>query len=79
MEEKGRNKIKGEEDLSMEEDKTKEERYNEVLIAHKSLDEKVKKLNEKLHLTVEEEMELAQLKKKKLYLKDLMERIKQEP
>ena len=63
----------------MEEDKTKEERYNEVLIAHKSLDEKVKKLNEKPHLTVEEEMELAQLKKKKLYLKDLMERIKQEP
>ena len=63
----------------MDEDKTKEERYNEVLMAHKALDEKVKKLNEKLHLTNEEEMELTRLKKKKLYLKDLMERIKQEP
>ena len=63
----------------MEEIKSKEERYNEVLTAHKALDEKVKKLNEKFHLTDEEEMELTLLKKKKLYLKDLMERIKQEP
>ncbi len=63
----------------MDEDKTKEERYNEVLMAHKALDEKVKKLHEKFHLTDEEEMELAQLKKKKLYLKDMMERIREEP
>jgi uncharacterized protein YdcH (DUF465 family) len=63
----------------MEEDKTKEERYNEVFLAHKSLDEKVTKLQEKTPLTDEDEVELIQLKKKKLYLKDLMERIKQEP
>jgi uncharacterized protein YdcH (DUF465 family) len=80
IEEKGRYVIKVEEgSVSMEEDKTKEERYNEVFIAHKSLDEKVQKLHEKTHLTVEEEMEMALLKKKKLYLKDLMESIKQEP
>jgi uncharacterized protein YdcH (DUF465 family) len=79
MKEKGQNKIKGEEDPSMEEDKTKEERYNEAFIAHKSLDEKVQKLHEKTHLTDAEEIEMTLLKKKKLYLKDLMERIKQEP
>ena len=62
----------------MDDDKTKEERYNEVFMAHKALDEKVKTLQEKFHLTAEEEMELVQLKKKKLYLKDMMERIKQE-
>ena len=63
----------------MEEIKTKEERYNEVFIAHKSLDEKVQRLHEKTHLTDDEEIEMTLLKKKKLYLKDLMERIKQEP
>lgn len=63
----------------MEEDKSKEERYNEAFIAHKSLDEKVQKLHEKIHLTDEDEMEMMLLKKKKLYLKDLMERIKEEP
>jgi uncharacterized protein YdcH (DUF465 family) len=63
----------------MEEIKTKEERYKEVFMAHKSLDEKVQRLHEKTHLTDDEEMEMTLLKKKKLYLKDLMERIKQEP
>jgi len=63
----------------MEEIKTKKERYNEVCIAHKSLDEKLKRLYEKTHLSDDEEMEMKLLKKKKLYLKDMMEKIQQEP
>ncbi len=63
----------------MEEIKTKEERYNEVCIAHRSLDEKLKRFYEKTHLSDDEEMEMKLLKKKKLYLKDMMEKIQQEP
>jgi hypothetical protein len=62
----------------MEEVKTKEERYNEARIMHKSLDEKLQMLQEKPHLTEDEELEMKLLKKKKLYFKDIMERIKGE-
>ena len=64
--------------ISMEEVKTKEERYNEARIMHKSLDEKLQMLQEKPHLTEDEELEMKLLKKKKLYFKDIMERIKGE-
>ncbi|HBA53146.1 hypothetical protein [Syntrophorhabdus aromaticivorans] len=63
----------------MEEVKSKEDRYNEARIMHKSLDEKLGMLQEKSYLTADEELEMKLLKKKKLYFKDLMERIKEEP
>jgi len=63
----------------MEESKSKEERYNEARIMHKSLDEKLQMLQEKPYLTEDEELEIKLLKKKKLYFKDLMEKIKEEP
>lgn len=62
----------------MEEKKSKEERYNEARILHKSLDEKLQMLQVKPYLTVDEELEVKLLKKKKLYFKDLMELISQE-
>lgn len=62
----------------MEESKSKEERYNEARIMHKSLDEKLQMLQAKPYLTEDEELEMKLLKKKKLYFKDLMEQIKEE-
>jgi hypothetical protein len=62
----------------MDEVKSKEERYNEARIMHKSLDEKLQMLQEKPYLTDDEELEVKLLKKKKLYFKDMMERIKEE-
>jgi hypothetical protein len=62
----------------MEETKSKEEQYNEARILHKSLDEKVQILQEKAYLTQDEEAELRLLKKRKLYYKDMMERLKGE-
>ena len=62
----------------MEESKSKDERYNEARIMHKSLDEKLQMLQAKPYLTEDEELEMKLLKKKKLYFKDLMERIKEE-
>jgi hypothetical protein len=63
---------------SMEESKSKDERYNEARIMHKSLDEKLQMLQAKPYLTEDEELEMKLLKKKKLYFKDLMEQIKEE-
>lgn len=63
----------------MEEGKSKDERYNEARIMHKSLDEKLQMLQGKPYLTEDEELEMKLLKKKKLYFKDLMEKIKEEP
>lgn len=62
----------------MEEGKSKEECYNEARILHKSLDDKVQILQTKPYLTDDEELELKLLKKKKLYFKDLMEKITEE-
>jgi len=62
----------------MEEPKSKEDRYNEARIMHKSLDEKLQMLQAKAYLNDDEELEMRLLKKKKLYFKDMMERIKEE-
>jgi len=62
----------------MEESKSKDERYNEARIMHKSLDEKLQMLQAKPYLTEDEELEMKLLMKKKLYFKDLMEQIKEE-
>ena len=62
----------------MSETKSKEEMYNEARILHKSLHEKLQTLQEKPYLTTDEELEMKLLKKKKLYFKDMMERIKQD-
>lgn len=63
----------------MEEGKSKDERYNEARIMHKSLDEKLQMLQVKPYLTEDEELEMKLLKKKKLYFKDMMEKIKEKP
>jgi hypothetical protein len=68
----------GQGDLSMENNKSKEETYNEARILHKSLHEKLQTLQEKPYLTDDEELEVKLLKKKKLYFKDMMEKIKEE-
>lgn len=62
----------------MEENKSKEELYNEARILHKSLDEKLQILQAKGYLTEDEELEIILLKKKKLHFKDLMETLQQE-
>jgi hypothetical protein len=62
----------------MEEGKSKEERYNEARVMHKSLDEKLQMLQAKPYLNEDEELEMKLLKKKKLYFKDMMERIMEE-
>jgi hypothetical protein len=62
----------------MEEEKSKEERYNEARILHKSLHEKLQMLQEKPFLTPDEELEVKLLKKRKLYFKDIMESLKDE-
>jgi hypothetical protein len=62
----------------MAEVKTKEERYNEARVMHKSLDDKLQILQGKPYLTEDEELEMKLLKKNKLYFKDMMEKIKEE-
>jgi hypothetical protein len=62
----------------MEKEKSREERYNEARILHQSLHDKIQILQEKPYLTDDEELELKLLKKKKLYLKDLMEKLQEE-
>jgi hypothetical protein len=61
----------------MDEGKSKEDLYNEARILHKSLDEKLQSLQEKAYLTADEELEIKLLKKRKLFYKDTMERLKE--
>ena len=62
----------------MEENKSKEEQYNEARILHKSLDEKLQTLQAKPYLTEDEELEVKLLKKRKLHYKDIMENLREE-
>jgi hypothetical protein len=62
----------------MEENKSREEQYNEARILHKSLDEKLETLQVKPYLTEDEELEIKLLKKRKLHYKDIMENLREE-
>jgi hypothetical protein len=60
----------------MEDGRSKEELYNEAKGHHTSLDRRLQMLLRKPFLSESEEVEVRELKKKKLYYKDLMERLK---
>jgi hypothetical protein len=62
----------------MDNGKSKEDLYSEAKSHHTSLDRRLQMLLKKPFLTESEEMEVRELKKKKLYYKDLMERLKKE-
>jgi hypothetical protein len=62
----------------MDNNKSKEDLYNEAKSHHTSLDLRLQMLLKKSFLTESEEIEVRELKKKKLYYKDLMERLKKE-
>jgi hypothetical protein len=62
----------------MDKGRDKEELYEEAKSHHTSLDRRLQMLLKKPFLTESDEMEVRELKKKKLYYKDIMERIKEE-
>ena len=53
---------------------SKEETYNRAKGQHATLDRRLQMLLKKPFLTTEEELEVRELKKKKLYYKDIMEK-----
>jgi len=59
----------------MEKSESKEDIYNRAKTQHATLDRRLQMLMKKPYLTDDEEMEVKVLKKKKLYFKDIMERI----
>lgn len=59
----------------MENDKSKQDSYNEAKSHHTSLDRTLQMLLKKPFLTESEEVEVKELKKKKLHYKDLMEKL----
>jgi hypothetical protein len=56
--------------------KSKEDLYNDAKSHHTSLDRRLQMLLKKPFLTESEETEVRELKKRKLYYKDLMEKLK---
>jgi hypothetical protein len=62
----------------MEQSESKEDIYNRAKIQHATLDRRLQMLMKKSYLAADEEMEVMVLKKKKLYLKDIMERVGEE-
>jgi hypothetical protein len=63
----------------MDKGKSKEELYSEAKNQHASLDRRLQMLLKKPFLTESEEVEVRELKKQKLFYKDIMERMKGEP
>ena len=59
-----------------EENKSKEDQYNEARILHQSVADKIDLLQAKPFLTDDEELEVKLLKKRKLHYKDIMEALK---
>lgn len=62
----------------MEQVESKEDIYNQAKSQHATLDRRLQMLSKKSYLTADEEMEITVLKKKKLYFKDIMERVGEE-
>jgi len=62
----------------MEQSESKEDIYNRAKTQHATLDRRLQMLMKKPYLTADEEMEVRVLKKKKLYFKDIMERVDEE-
>lgn len=62
----------------MEQGESKEDIYNQAKSQHATLDRRLLMLSKKSYLNADEEMEVTVLKKKKLYLKDIMERVAEE-
>ena len=62
----------------MEQVKSKQELYNDARNQHTSLDRRLQMLLKKPFLTESEETEVREIKKTKLYYKDLMEKLKME-
>lgn len=62
----------------MEQSESKEDIYNRAKTQHATLDRRLQMLMKKPYLTADEEMEVMELKKKKLYFKDIMERVAEE-
>jgi hypothetical protein len=62
----------------MEERERKEDIYEDARKQHSTLDRRLQMLLKKAYLNAEEEMEVKVLKKKKLYFKDIMERVQEE-
>jgi hypothetical protein len=62
----------------MDNGKTKDDLYNEAKNHHTSLDRRLQMLLKKSFLTESEEVEVRELKKKKLFYKDMMERLRGE-
>lgn len=62
----------------MEEGETKEDIYQRAREQHATLDRRLRMLIRKNYINVREELEIKDLKKKKLYFKDVMARIEEE-
>ena len=60
----------------MDNGKNKEDTYSEAKNQHTSLDRRLQMLLKKPFLAESEEIEVRELKKRKLYYKDLMERLR---
>jgi len=58
----------------MDTTESKEEIFNRAKSQHATLDRRLQMLLKKPFLTAEEELEIRELKKKKLYYKDIMEK-----
>ncbi|MBA4416648.1 MAG: hypothetical protein C0392_01865 [Syntrophus sp. (in: bacteria)] len=59
-------------------EESKEDVYNRARDQHATLDSRLQMLLKKPYLNEDEELEVKVLKKKKLYFKDIMERMSEE-
>lgn len=62
----------------MKQGESKEDIYSQAKSQHETLDRRLQMLLKKPYLTADEEREVMVLKKKKLYFKDIMERVGEE-
>lgn len=62
----------------MEQEESKEEILHRTRMQHAVLDRRLRMLLGKPYLTVKEEVEIRNLKKQKLYVKDIMEYLNEE-